>query len=530
MQTQANKVAEISLQTEALHPDPMNGVRLSAVFTDPDGETRTVPAFWAGGGAWKIRYASAKIGVHRYETFCAQDGDLAGKSGEIEVTAYEGENPLYRHGGIGRRGDDMYLTHADGTPFFWMGDTWWMGFTKRLSWPDGFKVLTADRVQKGYNVVQIVAGLYPDMLPFDERGANEAGFPWDEQFASVNPAYFDAADKKIAWLAESGVVPCVVGSWGFFMRFAGKEALRRHWEYLIARWAAYPVAWCIAGEANMTFYGDQSLPYEEHLRMSRRDWNDMACFVRENDPFHRLITIHPTQNGHEQIEDEALLDLDMLQTGHGSFQSLVPTMKQVAAAVSRKKLPVIDAEVCYEGICGSSYADVQRFFFLSSVMLGACGHTYGANGIWQLNTREVPYGVSPHGAHWGNTPWEEAYQLPGSFQVGAAKKLLTRYEWWKFESHPEWIDKPSSGEALDGAFAVGIPGSVRVFYRPFWGGYSGKLAIHGLEKGVTYRAFHYNPVTAEETDIGTAQPDGDGTWISPSVNAFQDWVTVLYAL
>ncbi|NLG26120.1 MAG: DUF4038 domain-containing protein, partial [Clostridiales bacterium] len=335
--------------------------------------------------------------------------------------------------------------------------------------------------------------------------------------------------RKITHLIERGIVPCVVGSWGFYMRFAGAAALRRHWGYLIAPWAAYPVVWCLAGEANMAFYGDQSLPPDEHLKRSRREWNDMAAFVRAADPFHRLVTIHPTQNGHEQIEDESLLDLDMLQTGHGGCTSLVPTLRQVAAAVARRALPVINAEVCYEGNCGTSYADVQRFTFLTAMLQGACGHTYGANGIWQLNAVGAPYGVSPHGAHWGDTPWEEAYRLPGSFQVGAAKKLLDRFRWWEFAPHPEWVDRPCSGEALDGVFAAGIPGVVRVIYRPFFGGFSFELPIRGIERGVAYRAFHYNPITAEEFDLGAVQPDEAGDWVAPPVNAFQDWVTVLYA-
>jgi len=29
------------------------------------------------------------------------------------------------------------LEHSDGTPFLWLGDTWWMGLTTRLDWPDG---------------------------------------------------------------------------------------------------------------------------------------------------------------------------------------------------------------------------------------------------------------------------------------------------------------------------------------------------------------------------------------------------------
>jgi hypothetical protein len=28
----------------------------------------------------------------------------------------------------------------------------------------------------------------------------------------------------------------------------GMEKVKKHWRYLIARWSAYPVVWCLAGE------------------------------------------------------------------------------------------------------------------------------------------------------------------------------------------------------------------------------------------------------------------------------------------
>ena len=70
---------------------------------------------------------------------------------------YRGENPLFQHGPLRVSRNRRYLEHIDGKPFFWLGDTWWMGLTKRLPWPDGFKILTADRVEKGFTVIQIVA-------------------------------------------------------------------------------------------------------------------------------------------------------------------------------------------------------------------------------------------------------------------------------------------------------------------------------------------------------------------------------------
>ena len=150
--------------------------------------------------------------------------------------------------------DKRYFQYADGTPFFWLGDTWWMGFCKRLNWPDGFQTLAADRIRKGFTMVQIVAGLYPDMEPFDDRGANEAGFPWERDFARINPAYFDMADVRIQYLADHGLAACVVGFWGYFIPRMGMEKVKKHWRYLIARWGAYPVVWCLAGEGTMPYY------------------------------------------------------------------------------------------------------------------------------------------------------------------------------------------------------------------------------------------------------------------------------------
>lgn len=531
-----NCVTEWFYTTGKSYADPFNEVTFSAIVTDPDGQEKAVPGFWGGDNVWRIRYASPKLGIHTYRTICSDpsNDDLHGQTGEIKVIPYEGKNPLYKHGPIQESQNHKYLEHADGKPFFWLADTWWMGLTTRLTWPDGFRILTEDRKEKGFSVVQIVAGLYPDMDPFDERGANEAGFPWDPEFKSINPAYFDAADLKLTWLINSGIVPCIVGCWGFFLDFAGEEVIKKHWDYLLARYGAYPVVWCLAGEATMPYYLNKeatSSPEKrkEYVEWARKGWTDITRYLKEKDPFQRLITIHPTQYGHEQVEDESLLNLNMLQTGHGAYNSMNGTVKMIRTAVEREpRLPVINSEVCYEGICGTSYQDVQRFMFWSCMMNGACGHTYGANGIWQLNSIEKSYGPSPHGATWGNTPWEEAYKLPGSAQVGIGKKLFEKYDWWDFEAHPEWIEQRWAEDTYVRSYAAGIPGKVRVIFNPFLAGFGwGETLVKGIEKDATYRAYYYDPITGDEYDQGVVTPDEEGNWKSGKVSIFQDWVLVL---
>ena len=35
------------------------------------------------------------------------------------------------------------------------------------------------------------------------------------------------------------------------MPWMGVEKVKQHWRYLIARYGAWPVVWCAAGEANL---------------------------------------------------------------------------------------------------------------------------------------------------------------------------------------------------------------------------------------------------------------------------------------
>ena len=393
--------------------DPFNTIDFDIIVTDPAGARIVVPGFWAGGKTWRVRYASSTLGSHYFHTRCtdASDVGLHGKSGTVEVTPYEGHNPLFLHGPLQVAADRRHLRHRDGTPFFWLGDTWWMSLTKRLRWPDEFQELIDDRTAKGFSLVQIVAGLYPDMEPFDQRGANEAGFPWTPDFSTINPAYFDMADRRFDAVVHAGIVPCIVGSWGFFMDFAGPDVLRKHWRYLVARYSAFPVVWCVAGEALMLYYLEDAGPDEVERKRAelRTQWGELATYIRSLDPIGHPITIHPTQYGREQVDDPTKIDVEMLQTGHGGYASLAPTVKMLRESLAKEpRMPVFVSEVNYEGIGESSREEQQRFLFWTAMLSGAFGHTYGANGLWQVNGRDEPYGKSPHGTsgavHPGTVP------------------------------------------------------------------------------------------------------------------------------
>lgn len=523
----ANQVCEIALNSTADYDDPYNAITVDGVFRHTDGRAFTVPAFWRGGRRWALRFSAPEAGEYHFETVCSNTGDagLHGITGVVAASAYTGPNPLFAHGRLRVAADKRHFEHTDGTPFFWMGDTWWMGLTTRLDWPHGFQMLAADRVAKGFNVIQIIAGPYPDMDAWDARGRNEAGFPFAADFARVNTEYFDMADLKIAYMADTGLMPCIVGMWGYYMPQLGEERIKRYWRYLVARYGAYPVTWCICGEATMAYY--LSKTPKEDAAAQKTGWTHVMAYVREIDGHHNLISIHPTHYGREQVEDPALMDFEMLQTGHGDLESVVPTAETVMTAVGRTPaMPVVDAEVNYEGILGRCWQNIQRLCFYVSALNGVAGYTYGANGIWQMSTDENPYGASPHGRCWGNTSWKEAMLLPGGKQVAWGASFMSRFPWWEMERHPEWVDPPWKHENPYTCTAAGIPGRLRIIYAPLaWD----PPLVKAIESGVAYQAYYADPCTGREFPLGDVTADADGNWRPSLPPEVHDWLLVLSA-
>ena len=517
--TPVYQTTEYTFTSSEDHADPFNEIELDVIYTWDDLTWR-VPAFWAGGRTWKVRFAAPELGIYSFKTVCSDPSDsgLHGQEGLLEVTAAEGNNLLYIHGPIRASRNKRYLEHSDGTPFFWLGDTWWMSLCKRLRWPDEYKALTSDRVDKGFTVIQIVMGLYPDMPPFDERGANEAGFPWEDKYARIRPEYFDLVDRRVFHLVSSGLTPCLVGAWGYFINWMGTERLKKHWRYLIGRYASYPVTWCVAGEANLPWYLAEGFPYDDRDQV--REWTEVAAYVKETDPFGRLLSVHPTGLGQftarGAIDDQSLLDIDMQQTGHEDVNILERTVDTLRGSYRDEPvMPVLNSEVNYEGILGESNDEVQRLFFWSCVLSGACGHTYGANGLWQLNRPGQPHGDSPHGGNYGEVTWEDAMNLPGSGQLGVAKKILEAYRWWEFTPHQEWIYETPDDDPGTQAFAAGIPGEVMFIYgrEDFW---ASSPSIGKLESGTKHAAIFVDSVSGKEHPAVLADsypPPGGGDWL-----------------
>jgi hypothetical protein len=164
-------------------------------------------------------------------------------------------------------------------------------------------------------------------------------------------------------------------------------------------------------------------------------------------------------------------------------------------------------------------------FWVGLMLNGAAGGTYGANGIWQVNRRDTPYGPSPHGRSWGSTPWDEAMNRPSSAQVGMAKRFFARYPWQRLEPKPEmvgWADDQSPKSDIR-PLALGVGIDLRIVYVPR----PRPVAVRQLAPMADYRVSLFDPITAGQSALGKAHTNGEGAWQSPVPERKQDWVLVL---
>lgn len=523
------QVFETSFESSKDYANPFIDVQVDVLF-EKEAKRWKVPAFWDGGKIWKVRFAAPETGFYSYRVMSNDNSNkgLNGKKQSLTVKAYQGNNTLYQHGMIVVGNDKRHFAHADGKPFFWLGDTWWKNLCKRMTW-EGFQELANDRKQKGFSVIQIVAGPYPDEDPFEVMWKNEGGFMYENpEFTKLNPTYWKYADRRLGHLVDKELVPAIVGAWGRAdcdaMKNVGVEGLKRHWRYLIARYGAYPVIWILAGELS------------DDSKWGVGSWGEVGRYVREIDPYQHPISTHTFQGRKAEYEKDLIVSYDMVGGSHNQDIAITTAIDMLRSAYNTNPpMPVLVGETCYEGHMQQGFEYVQRHIFWMNMLSGAAGHTYGAAGIWHASVEGDPGCASS--AFGGRkvydwTTWQEGMKFNGAIQIGKGKKFLEEYNWEKFEPHPEWAEQ--------GSFAAGIPGEVRFIYQPRrtiynWQG----PVVKEVETDITYTAFYFDPATGRRFDAGRVSVTVENTnsvdkvavnrgiYKAPDLPSPQDWVLVL---
>ncbi len=421
--------------------------------------------------------------------------------------------------------DRRFLTKADGTPFFWLGDTAWELF-HRLNREDAEHYLKV-RAQQGFNVVQAVAlAEFEGVTTGNSYGRkpllkNEDGV-YDPSLPDVTPDeadydYWDHVDFIINKAAEYGLYIALLPTWGDkFNQMWGKgpEIFNGENAYQYGLWLGRRyrdhnnIIWVLGG--------DRPLLTSRHFEVI----NSIAKGLKEGDNGRHLMTLHPV-GGHSSsyhVHNEDWLDFNMIQSSHGRLNN--ENYKMVTDDYNRMPTkPTFDAEPCYEDhpigfkeVNGYfDAADVRKAAYWA-VFSGAMGHTYGHHCIWSMRTEVEPYFIMT---------WKTALLRPGAEQMKHVKALM--------ESKPfagRVPDQELIAENYEGANHLrAIRGDDYAFiYSP--SGLNIKVNM-GKITGDSVAAQWYDPRTGEYSFIGIYENQGTVDFLPPTAGRGEDWVLVL---
>eukprot|EP00811_Abedinium_folium_P005561 NODE_15120_length_1067_cov_2.903191.p2 GENE.NODE_15120_length_1067_cov_2.903191~~NODE_15120_length_1067_cov_2.903191.p2 ORF type:complete len:272 (+),score=42.25 NODE_15120_length_1067_cov_2.903191:90-905(+) len=214
---------ELELNSTAAAPyaNPYRDVDVRVTFTAPGGATREARGFWDGGVTWRVATFFPIAGTWRWRTRASspggagpiEDGGLT-SSGTVAVapaptTLHGRANPFSTHGALRVSSTKTHLEHADGTPFYWLGDTAWAG--PMLSTAQEWDSYLRARKSQGFTVVQVGIAMWW-CGPVNRNGdAAFTGRDSATNLTQLNPAFFREYADRIAAAGEAGLAVLIVG-------------------------------------------------------------------------------------------------------------------------------------------------------------------------------------------------------------------------------------------------------------------------------------------------------------------------------
>ena len=426
-----------------------------------------------------------------------------------------------------------FLQTQSGEPFFWLGDTGWLLFTK-LTREEAIQYLD-DRKAKGFNVIQVmglhtlkVVNRYGDSALVQQQVAH----PKVTQGTSFQNAeeydYWDHINFVIDEAAKRGIFIGFVPVWGSNIK-SGKitpQQVQAYAAFLATRYGNKPnIIWLNGGDVRG---GEQLLV-----------WNTLGQTLRQFDSKH-LITFHPRgrYSSLDWFHQEPWLDFNLFQSGHQTYQQDTlksekrhygeDNWKYVDEAYGLTPIkPILDGEPSYEGIPHGLHdtsqprwtdADLRRYAYWS-VFAGAFGFTYGHNAVTQFFRNEADekrsYGPLER--------WDTALNAPGASQLIYLKRLV--------EQDPSYFDRvPAQALILNQGqryeYFAACQSKQFIYVYTFTG-----RPIHlqlGSLTGTSVSAYWYNPRWGEKTAIGTFTNQSTKKFTPPGTPQFgNDWVLVL---
>lgn len=416
--------------------------------------------------------------------------------------------------------DNHYLQYENGKPFFWLGDTGWLMFS-RLTLEE-IKKYIDNRVSKGFNVIH--ATLLGEPTP------TRSGYVALQNNDPLKPgeSYFKFVDSVVSLCAKRKVYLALLTTWGDkVIKAPGNTVIfdsvkaYGYGKWLGERYGKSPnIIWLIGGDVPVVKDGVNYIAV----------WRRMAAGIREGTNGKCLITYHPNgyRSSSEWLHNESWLDFNMIQSSHGSHD--VPTWSFIAHDRNLKPVkPTIDGEPNYEDHpvnpwpkwnVDSGYFrdyDVRKQLY-RTVFAGGIGVTYGHHAVWQfVNERDEVINYADRG-------WVNALDRPGAFQAGYMRRLVE--------------SRPLEGRMPDTSIVLKGQGETNASNIEAYRGESNDFAMVYLPVGTSivvdtkfirsgrYVAWWFNPRDAGSIKIGEFD-SGEKEFKSPTLGVENDWVLVI---
>lgn len=425
-----------------------------------------------------------------------------------------------------------FLIKADGTPFFWLGDTAWELF-HRTNREEADRYLK-NRADKGFTVIQAVAlaeldGLnVPNSYGHRPLMDNDPAKP-DMKDGEAND-YWDHVDY-IVRKAESlglyiGFLPTWGDKWnkkwGVGPEVFNSQNAESYGEWLGRRYkGSTNIIWVLGG--------DRPVETDTHKEIIRA----MARGLKRGDGDTHLMTFHPTggQSSSTPFHADNWLDFNMRQNGH--TPEFNPRYEQTRVDYDRTPTkPVLDGEPIYEDhpisfkakeLGHSVAADVRRPLYWD-LFTGAFGHTYGHHSVWQMSQPGRQPVNNPL------LPWHEAIDQPGAAQMGYGRRLMESRPFLNRVPDDSVIVPADPPSAVPGAGLKRFvatrdqAGTYAMVYVPT--GRSFKVRMDKISGGKV-NAWWFNPRDGKARLIGQFSNTGEREFTSPDRGENLDWILVL---
>jgi len=427
---------EVVLESAKARSNPFDQVEVRGVLTAPDGRVWSVPGFWDGAATWRIRISPDAVGTWRWASTCSDPGDtgLHGREGWFECTAYDGDLEIYRHGPIQVSGDGRRFIYADGTPFFWLGDTCWNGVL-RSSVADWDRYLDTRRRQ-GFNVIHHFSMTWRG-LPTGRDGrrafTREGGL-------RVDPAFFQPLDDRILALNRHGFVAAPIIVLALYDEDEGwslpESDLTRLARYLLARWNSYQVVWSLGGDGDFT--GKRA-----------RRWRSVGAALA-SDRRGRLMSMHPKGLSWDadDFRQESWFDFVEYQSCHFASPEAIAWMTTGPlpdAWQSQPTRPILNVEPNYEEHPALDTGrifddrDVRRASWWSVLLSPTVGVTYGDFHVWSWSDRGEDFRTTLRDGSSGWTsigPWHDHLETAGVRSLCHLRNYFESGAWYGLEPAP----------------------------------------------------------------------------------------------